>query len=481
MAASAAQQKRVGLAYWMDEVLNQVELVADGLRPDPVHDLRTALRRCRSLADGLMVLDSDPAWKKMRKAGKQLFGSLGELRDSHVLREWIEKLAPEGDPAARVLREFLNRQEQELQIAAVAALQEFDRAKWNNLAHQLPSRAARIPLDSPVFAQLALERWYQARALHRRALRNRTKVAFHDLRIGIKRFRYTVENFLPSLHDGWNADLKELQDALGDVHDLDVLWHTALTIKAFPDSASQLAWRCRVQEERQRCLEKYRGKMVGTDSLWHVWRAGLPKPEHLRTIGFRRLEIWAAFLDPNVRHSRHVAELATQLFDGLADRVPDDKRETCRQILRAAATMHDVGYARTNRGHHKASARMIRKLSPPLGWTEDEIRTVSLVARYHRGALPSETQKIFSALPQSKRWTVQFLGGILRFACACDTQQDAKIRRVDVESSTLVLTVRAEGYAQATPLAEHLAAARYLLELADRRPVFILPAEPQAA
>jgi len=30
-----------------------------GSRPDPVHDLRVALRRCRSLADGLMALDPD--------------------------------------------------------------------------------------------------------------------------------------------------------------------------------------------------------------------------------------------------------------------------------------------------------------------------------------------------------------------------------------------------------------------------------------
>jgi exopolyphosphatase/guanosine-5'-triphosphate,3'-diphosphate pyrophosphatase len=143
--------------------------------------------------------------------------------------------------------------------------------------------------------------------------------------------------------------------------------------------------------------------------------------------------------------------------------------------------MHDVGYVKTSRGHHKASARLIRKLSPPLGWTEDEIRTASLVARYHRGALPNQAHKFFAALPQSKRWMVQFLGGILRFACACDKQQDAQIRRVNVVSSTPVLTVRAEGYSESTSLAEHLAAARYLLELASHQPVLVLPTESYAA
>jgi CHAD domain-containing protein len=481
MATLVVPQRRIGLGYWMNEVLQQVEKVAKGFKSDPVHDLRTALRRCRSMADGMMVLDSDSAWKKMKKAGKQLFRSLGDMRDTHVLRDWIEKLAPAEDSAAKKLAEFLDLREQELQNSAATALQEFDRSKWGGWVDYLPSRAARIPIESPVFAELALERWQHARDLQRRALRNRTNAAFHELRIGIKRFRYTVENFLPSLHELWSDDLKELQDALGDVHDLDVLWHTALSIKAFPDPASHLEWRARVQHERQQCLDQYRRKMIGTDSLWKVWRAALPKPEELRSIGFRRLEIWAAFLDPNVRHSKHVAHLALQLFDGLADRVPRAKRERCRYILRAAALMHDVGYAKANRGHHKASARMIRKLSAPLGWTADEIRLISLVARYHRGALPSDTQKAFSALPQSKRWIVQFLGGILRLACACDRQQDSRIRRVDVESSSPVLKVRAEGYAEATPLAEHLAAARYLLELADHRPVFIVPTGSHAA
>ncbi len=57
-----------------------------------------------------------------------------------------------------------------------------------------------------------------------RRLRNRSAVAYHQLRIGIKRFRYTVENFLPERHQQWSRDLRDLQDALGEVHDFDVLW-----------------------------------------------------------------------------------------------------------------------------------------------------------------------------------------------------------------------------------------------------------------
>lgn len=476
MAISTIQPKRIGIGYWMEQVLTQLDELAGGFRPDPIHDLRTALRRCRSMADGIMVFDADSSWKKMKRAGKQLFESLGALRDSHVLKEWVEKLAPEDDATAHVLRQFLENREKQEEIVVAASLQQFDRNKWKAWTQQLPPRSARIPLDSPLFAHLALERWHEAHVLHRQALRNRTNVAFHTLRIGIKRFRYTVENFLPSLHEFWSEDLKDLQDALGDVHDLDVLWATALGVHAFTNEAAKQEWRSRIQEKRHEMLQKYREKMLGRDSFWAMWRSGLPKPEQLRPLGLKRLGVWASFLDPDAAHSRHVEHLAVRIWDGLPDPIATTHRERYRTILQAAALMHDVGRSKTNKGHHKASARLIRKLKPPLGWNADDLRLAALVARYHRGALPSGAQKRFAALPQSKRQLVQFLAGILRLACACDSEHDTHIRGLEVESSTPVLRLRAEGYTEATALAEHIAAARHLLEIACERPVFMIPA-----
>ena len=219
-----------------------------------------------------MAFDPDTAWKKMKKAGKQLFQSLGAVRDTHVLREWIDRLATENDASRPMLEEWLVRREQELRGAAIIALQQFDRNKWETWAQQLPSRAGRIPCDSPLFGQLVLERWQEAHVLHHRALRNRTNVAYHDLRLGVQRFRYTVENFLPRLHEFWAEDLKEVQDALGDVHDLDVL---SATLNANPvlEQTVREWWRERIREERPQCLERYRRKMVSRGSLWAKWRA----------------------------------------------------------------------------------------------------------------------------------------------------------------------------------------------------------------
>lgn len=479
MTEAVAIEKRVGLAYWMQDVLVQCDKAAGEFASDPVHDLRTALRRCRSMAGGIRAFDPDPAWKKMKRAGKTLFSSLGSLRDAQIMEQWVKHLAPERDTGGERLLDFLANQEPALKKAANMALQQFDRKRWQSWADELPSRVARIPLDSPIFGHLALERWHEGYDLHRRALRNRTKIAFHDLRIGVKHFRYTVENFLPGLYDGWCKDLKELQELLGDVHDLDVLWQTAATTNAFPDSDSRAWWRSRIEQQRQQRLETYRERMVGRNSLWLIWRSQLPGQERLRSLGLERLQTWASFLDASDAHARHVADLALQLYDGLPLEgiLRGARRETCRHVLQAASLMHHVGRSRTNAGHHKISARLIRKLGPPLGWTGEEIRMTALVARYHRGALPRETQKRFAALAQSKQRLVQFLAGVLRLACACDSQQDGQIRRIQVEGSGPMLTIRAEGYIRYSSLAEHLAAARHLLELACQRPVLIQPLE----
>ena len=482
MAASPVPEKRSGLAYWMEQVLEQCDKAHPEMASDPVHDLRTALRRCRSMADGIRVFDPDPAWKKMRRAGKQLFSSLGDLRDTHVMQEWVEKLAPEGDATGRILAVYLSDQEQKLKQTAASVLAQFDRKQWKAWATKLPDRAARIPLDSPVFAHLALEKWNEARRLHHRALRNRTNVAFHELRIGLKRFRYIVENFLPALYDSWGKDLKRLQDVLGEVHDLDVLWQTAVRIHAFPDVETRAGWRARIAQERHERLQSYRATMTGKDALWAVWRTALPRPEELRGIGLERVKIWASFLDPDFTHAKHVTRLALELYDGLGKDggVDGGSPDHCRFILQLAALTHEVGRSQANRGHHKDSARMLRKVEPPLGWSPGDLLMASLVARYHRGALPKPTQKRFQALSRTRQQSVQFLGGILRLACACDWEHDRKIHRVTVESTDSTLAVRAAGYIEFSALAEHLAAARHLLELSYGRAILVLSGAERA-
>jgi CHAD domain-containing protein len=477
VAAAKKPQKKTGLALWMERVLEECDRASVECGADPVHDLRVALRRCRSMADGLRVMDPDPSWKEMKRAGRQLFRELGELRDAQVMEEWVRSLGAPDDPVTAALLQFLGGREAGLKQQAGIGLREFDRKQWRRWSTSLPRRAAKMRPGSIVFKHLALERWTEAYELHHRALRNRSQVAFHRLRIGLKRFRYIVENFLPEQHTAWSGDLKELQDTLGEVHDLDVLWTTALQVHAFPDPDSRSKWHSRIIEERTRRIEKYRDKMLGKDSLWQVWRAELPVGAQIESAALSRLKLWASFLDPDFKHSIHVARLALQLYDGLpAGRPPIDSEPIDqRAILQAAALLHDVGLSRKQKNHHKATYNLVRRLTPPLSWTEEKLRWAGIVARYHRGVLPRAGQTTLMGLSESQRQSILKLAGILRLANAFDSERDGRIQRVEVREQNGFLEIAAQGYSARDRMAESIAAARHLLETVYRRPVMVKP------
>jgi exopolyphosphatase/guanosine-5'-triphosphate,3'-diphosphate pyrophosphatase len=474
-AMSAKEKPTVGLRPWMERVLQECDRTVVAFEPDPVHDLRVSLRRCRSLADGLMAIDPDPSWKAMKKAGRKLFQALGGLRDMHVLQQWIEKLGDPADPVTQKLLEHVHLREAACKHDALGELNQFDRKQWRQWSRKLPRRAARIRLGSVVFRHLALEKWTAAYALHRTAMRSRSQVALHQLRIGIKRFRYTVENFLPQQHAAWGNDLKELQDLLGEVHDLDVLWTTALEIKAFADPESRARWRAKIIEERAKRVAGYREKMIGKKSLWQVWRAELPSGPQLRAAAMNRLGTWASYLDPDFAHSRRVAQVSLMLYDGLKNvgLVTSSPDHDSRAILHAAALMHDVGKVKGNKSHQKASARMIRKLALPLGWSPRELQLAAVVARYHRGALPRPGKPTMQRLELADRHVATELAGVLRLANCLDMHNGTPQLRVEVRDPAVVL--HAAGYSALNRNAQQVAGARHLLETTLKRPVIVRP------
>jgi len=510
--AAEVSKPKLGLRAWMERVLVECDRAAAGFEADAVHDLRVALRRCRSLADGLMAIDPDPSWKQMKKAGKKLFQALGELRDMQVMQEWIEKLgvaptlaqrarkdgAPtddpiSGDPVAVKLLGHVHAREAECKQRAFKNLHQFDRKQWREWTKTLPRRASRVRPGSVVYLHLALEKWTAAYDLHKHALRMRSQVGWHQLRIGIKRFRYTVENFLPRQHALWGNDLKELQDLLGEVHDLDVLWATAVEIIAFPDVESRNRWREKLNVERAKRIERYREKMVGRESLWRVWRAELPSGLQLRRAAMSRLRVWAGYLDPDFSHSQRVTQLALLLYDGLknaglltTNAAPSNLDPDPRAVLQAAALMHDVGKAKGAENHQKKSYRMIRGLARPLGWSARELELTAVVARYHRGALPRPRGKIMQQLELTDRPVAMELAGVLRLANALDKRrgkgtENESTPRLEVSLQDRFVLVRTAGYSALDRSAEDVAAARHLLETVLRRPVLVRALRSSAA
>ncbi len=474
LPGSHTHDKKAGLAYWAQRVLEECDKASQDFAADPVHDLRVAIRRCRSMADGFLSVDPDPEWKQMKKLGKPLFSSLGELRDTQVMLEWVVRLSEDHDHVRHVLLHSLSHKENAEKVAALEALRAFDRKHWSALNAKLATRTGKVPLEGLVFQHLALERWMEAHELHRQALRNRTQVGYHQLRIGIKRFRYTAENFLPQRHEKWAPDLRDLQDALGEVHDLDVL-RSLLRAHADIRPEDRERWQNRIAAERQKRLDLYRNKMLGKDSLWYAWRAELPSGPSLEKAALEKVRTWASFLDPAVEHSAHITRIALQLYDALSRGNVLSRNPGYRRILEAAGIVHDVGRGKGAEGHLKRGYRMIAKLEPPLGWTDEELHCVAAVARYHRGALPNIRDSHFVGLGMKRRAELLPIMGILRLADAFDFLHDRKVGRISVEQSDGRLNVYAQGLEEIGPAAERLARARYLLEASTGLTIKIRP------
>lgn len=266
--------KITGLEVWMDEVLKRAGSLRPDWDPDVVHDVRVALRRCRTMADTLRDVNPDPGWRKLKKHSKKVFHALGELRDTQVEREWVKKLDPIGGAVRKHMLRVLARREKKCRQAAEDALDAFDRKAWRKLLRKLPEKSRFFPLESVVYQREALARLNEAVALHQKARKNPSSVAWHRTRVGIKRFRYVVENFLPQRYEPWAADLKQMQDLLGDVHDLDVLRSDIKKEAAGLPPAEVAAWMEKIAAERKVRLNEFRAMTSARNSPWLVWRAG---------------------------------------------------------------------------------------------------------------------------------------------------------------------------------------------------------------
>jgi CHAD domain-containing protein len=271
---SETPAKRIGLDVWMNRVLELGEEVQNGWKSREVHDLRVALRRCRTMADALSEVNPDRGWRGLKKESRGLFHALGALRDTQVEQEWLKKLSAPGDQVRMHMLKVLGQAQKEHRAKARRALEDFDRKDWRKSVQKLRGKAQFFPLDSVVFQRLALTRLNEAGELFERARRGRSRIAWHRLRIGLKGFRYTLENFMPQRYEPWSEDLKRIQDLLGEVHDLDLLRSVIRRQSAKLAEADVLRWFERIEQARRERLEKFRSVVTSKGSLWLLWRAG---------------------------------------------------------------------------------------------------------------------------------------------------------------------------------------------------------------
>jgi exopolyphosphatase / guanosine-5'-triphosphate,3'-diphosphate pyrophosphatase len=129
----------------------------------------------------------------------------------------------------------------------------------------------------------------------------------------------------------------------------------------------------------------------------------------------------------NERHCEHVATLAAAMFDALRDAyaLPAGGRD----ILRAAALLHDIGYLINHEEHHKHAYHLIMH-GDLRGFSSREIELIANVARYHRRAAPKKAHANFARLDRGERRLVRRLSGVLRVADGLDRAHGQAVQGV---------------------------------------------------
>lgn len=127
------------------------------------------------------------------------------------------------------------------------------------------------------------------------------------------------------------------------------------------------------------------------------------------------------------RHVEQVRELALVLFDELAGELGSQPDE--RELLEAAALLHDVGQLVSFDRHHKHSYQLIMH-ADRLGLSSRDRTLVALISRYHRKKGPSRRHDEFDALDADDQEIVRRLSGLLRVADGLDRGHTAAVGRV---------------------------------------------------
>jgi exopolyphosphatase / guanosine-5'-triphosphate,3'-diphosphate pyrophosphatase len=174
--------------------------------------------------------------------------------------------------------------------------------------------------------------------------------------------------------------------------------------------------------------------------------------------------------DWDVEHCRQVRDLALMLFDQLAALHKLGPSE--RDILEAAALLHDIGWTIAGKKHHKHSYRLIRENEAKLiGFTPVQVELIANVARYHRKAPPSPHHEAFASLTPDDQHIVQRLAAVLRIADGLDRPHLQQVKQLACEVTSRQVSIGAKAIANAGAHIEGAARKRELFETVFDRSV----------
>lgn len=218
-----------------------------------IHRMRVASRRLRAAQAVFDQLVFRRNYRKWERAIRGVTRALGAARDLDIQLETIRRfrltvLDPRCKAGANRLFLRLLQQRAEAQKGVIAAVNRFNRSNVVSQAQVQLEKLIPVPdlteVDDPYLRYMAAqgitEKLQILLSFEPFVDKPEAKAELHAMRIAAKHLRYTVEIFaplFPQYQKNWLKVLKDIQDALGYMHDCDV-W--AEFIPAFIEDEKQL-------------------------------------------------------------------------------------------------------------------------------------------------------------------------------------------------------------------------------------------------
>lgn len=129
-------------------------------------------------------------------------------------------------------------------------------------------------------------------------------------------------------------------------------------------------------------------------------------------------------------HSQRTAKFCLEIFDQLQGKLHQWQRPE-REMLWAAAILHNCGLYISHAAHHKHSYYLIRN-AELLGFNETQLEIVANLARYHRKSKPKKKHQNYQNLAHKhQRQMVSELSAMMRLAVALDRRQVGAIANIN--------------------------------------------------
>lgn len=141
----------------------------------------------------------------------------------------------------------------------------------------------------------------------------------------------------------------------------------------------------------------------------------------------------------NLESTQRVANHALSLFEQLQGSLHSWTEEE-KELLWAAAILHNCGLYVSHSAHHKHSYYLIRN-AELLGFAEIELEVMANLARYHRRSKPKKKHENYSKLPDKYRQMVKQLSAILRIAVTLERRQMSAIAEFECKYDSEYKTV----------------------------------------